>query len=143
MKINRKHLIFGAATIALGGSVSESSPLQKERVEGIGGLFFRSHDPKALAAWYQEHLGIDPHAWHQAAGTTAFTPFPNETNYFGSAQQAWMVNFRVRNLDAMVRQLQASSIEVKVDAKTYPYGRFARLHDPEGNPIELWEPTAA
>ena len=142
MTMNRRHLIFGAATLAMGTcSVSESSPLQKERVEGIGGFFFRSHDPKALTAWYQEHLGIDQPSWHQSAGPTAFAPFPNDTKYFGSPQQGWMVNFRVRNLDAMVRQLQASSIEVKVDPKTYPYGRFARLHDPDGNPIELWEPA--
>jgi glyoxylase I family protein len=61
------------------------------------------------------------------------------SKYFGSPQQAWMVNFRVRNLDAMVTQLRASNIEVKVDPEKYPYGRFARLHDPEENPIELWE----
>ncbi len=105
-----------------------------ERVLGIGGLFFRSREPKQLAQWYQLHLGIDPvpahygqSGWHQAAGPTAFSPFPMETKYFGSPQQAWMVNFRVRSLDAMVAQLRQSDIEVKVD--------------PEGNPIELWEPA--
>jgi glyoxylase I family protein len=149
MTIDRRSLIFGAATIALGSaSMSEPSTPQKERVQGIGGLFFRSRDPKGLASWYQEHLGIDPTpveynqpVWQQAAGPTVFAPFPRETDYFGSPQQAWMVNFRVRNLDAMVRQLRASNIEVKVDAEKYPNGRFARLHDPEGNPIELWEPA--
>jgi len=80
--------------------------------------------------------------WQQAAGPTAFTPFVMDTDYFGSKQQAWMVNFRVRNLDAMVAQLRKSNIEVKVDPEKYSYGRFARLHDPEGNPIELWEPTS-
>jgi predicted enzyme related to lactoylglutathione lyase len=63
------------------------------------------------------------------------------TGYFGSPQQAFMLNFRVRSLDAMVAQLQKANIDVKVDPKTYPNGRFARLHDPEDNPIELWEPA--
>ena len=113
-----------------------------ERVLGIGGLFFRSRDPKKLAEWHQLNLGIDHRVWQQAAGPTAFTPFAMDTDYFGSKQQAWMVNFRVRSLDAMVAQLQKSNIEVKVDPEKYPYGRFARLHDPEGNPIELWEPAS-
>jgi glyoxylase I family protein len=122
------------------GKVQMDTPT--ERVLGIGGLFFRSRDPKGLAQWYQANLGIDHQVWHQAAGTTAFTPFAMDTDYFGSQQQAWMVNFRVRSLDAMVAQLQKSSIEVKVDPKKYSYGRFARLHDPDGNPIELWEPSS-
>jgi catechol 2,3-dioxygenase-like lactoylglutathione lyase family enzyme len=120
----------------------------KERVLGIGGLFFRSHDPKALTMWYQHHLGINPTptdynqpVWRQAAGPTVFSPFPMDTKYFGSPQQAWMVNFRVRNLDAIVAQLRASSIAVDIDPETYPNGRFARLHDPDGNPVELWEPV--
>jgi predicted enzyme related to lactoylglutathione lyase len=112
-----------------------------ERVQGIGGLFFRSRDPKQLAQWYELNLGIDKQVWQQAAGPTAFTPFAMDTEYFGSKQQAWMLNFRVRSLDAMVAQLQKANIEVKVDPEHYPYGRFARLHDPEGNPIELWEPS--
>ena len=131
----------------------ESSPSdslsRRERVLGIGGFFFRSRDPKALAAWYQDHLGIDPTptdynqpVWQQAAGPTVFAPFPKDTDYFGSPTQAWMLNFRVRNLDAMVAQLRATQITVKVDEKTYPNGRFARLHDPEGNPVELWEPVS-
>jgi glyoxylase I family protein len=148
MTINRRDVISGAATIALGASaMSESKAVEKERVQGIGGLFFRSRDPKALSAWYQEHLGIDPTptelnqpVWRQAAGETVFAPFPHDTDYF-PLQQGWMVNFRVRNLDAMARQLRASGIEVKVDAQKYPNGRFARLYDPEGNPIELWEPV--
>ena len=110
-----------------------------EGVLGIGGLFFRSHDPKNLTQWYQVRLGIDQPSWRQAAGPTAFNPFPMDTDYFGSKQQGWMVNFRVRSLDAMVAQLQKSNIEVRVDPEKYSYGRFARLHDPESNPIELWE----
>ena len=117
-----------------------------ERVTGIGGLFFRAKDPKALAAWYEEVLGVtqvpdDYNAlpWTQEAGPTAFAPFSIDTDYFGKPEQAWMINFRVVNLDRMIAQLQAKGVEVKVDPENYPNGRFARLHDPEGNPIELWE----
>jgi glyoxylase I family protein len=119
-----------------------------EKVTGIGGLFFRAHDPKALGQWYQQHLGIsltptshnDP-VWQQEAGPTVFSPFPQTTDYFGDAQKSWMVNFRVRDLDNMAAQLQAAGIAVKIDPQSYPIGRFARLHDPEGNPIELWQPA--
>lgn len=150
MLIDRRTVIIGAATLAAVGTAESATPDTAERVLGIGGLFFRSREPKKLAQWYQLHLGIDPvpedygHAvWQQAAGPTVFTPFAMDTDYFGSKQQAWMVNFRVRSLDAMVAQLQKSNIEVKVDPEKYPNGRFARLHDPEGNPIELWEPAGA
>jgi glyoxylase I family protein len=154
MSIDRRSLILGASTLAtLGASaVTAAVPpdpkkLPKERVEGIGGFFFRSHDPKALAEWYQQHLGIDlmptehnQSVWQQAAGPTAFQPFPMDTKYFGSPEHAWMMNFRVRNLDAMVDQLRASNIAVDVESKDRT-GGFARLKDPEGNPIQLWEPA--
>jgi glyoxylase I family protein len=156
MTIDRRSLVLGASTLAaLGASrAAKPAPLEhnvkqpKERVSGIGGLFFRSHDPKAMAEWYQRHLGIDPTptdygqpVWQQSAGPTVFSPFPMDTKYFGSPQQAWMVNFRVRNLDAMVAQLRGAGIAVDINSEVYPNGRFARLHDPDGNPIELWEPA--
>jgi catechol 2,3-dioxygenase-like lactoylglutathione lyase family enzyme len=121
--------------------------LPAERVVGIGGLFFRAHDPKALAEWYRVHLGVVPvptsygqASWHTEAGTTVFAPFPETTKYFGEQAQAFMVNFRVRDLDKMAAQLTAAGIAVKVDPEKYPNGRFARTHDIEGNSIELWEP---
>jgi glyoxylase I family protein len=117
------------------------------RVTGIGGLFFRANNPEALAEWYLKHLGIDlPPAdygqkpWSQEAGPTVFAPFPAGSDYLGDATKQWMINFRVRDLDAMVVQLRAAGIAVTVDPENYPNGRFARLHDPEKNPIELWEP---
>jgi glyoxylase I family protein len=126
----------------------ESKGTEMEKVAGIGGLFFRAHDPKALGNWYQQHLGINltptgegGTVWQQEAGPTAFTPFPETTKYFGDAQKAWMVNFRVHDINKMVAQLRAAGIEVK-DPETYDgIGSFARLHDPEGNPIELWQPA--
>jgi hypothetical protein len=118
-----------------------------ERVTGIGGFFFRAKNPVALSQWYKVNLGIDlapadysQKAWSQEAGPAVFAPFPHDTNYFGDPDKHWMINLRVRNLDALVEQLRAANIEVAVDSEIYPNGRFARLHDPEGNPIELWEP---
>ena len=117
-----------------------------EKVSGIGGVFFRARDPAALSAWYDRHLGVTDLAagglpWRQAEGFTVFQPFPADTDYFGADRQ-WMINFRVADLDAMVAQLQAAGIEVETRAEwDSEVGRFARLHDPEGNPIELWEPA--
>ena len=126
----------------------ESGGTEMEKVAGIGGLFFRAHDPKALGNWYQQHLGIaltptseGGTVWQQEAGPTAFSPFPEKSGYFGDPTKVWMVNFRVHDLDKMVAQLRTAGIEVK-DPESYPnIGRFARLHDPEGNPIELWQPA--
>ena len=126
----------------------ESGGTEMEKVAGIGGLFFRAHDPKALGDWYRQHLGISltptsegETVWQQEAGPTVFSPFPETTKYFGDPNKVWMVNFRVHDLDKMIAQLRAAGIEVK-DPESYPnLGRFARLHDPEGNPIELWQPS--
>jgi predicted enzyme related to lactoylglutathione lyase len=119
-----------------------------EKVTGIGGFFFRARDPKALAAWYEQQLGInltpkgpDDHPWKQEAGETAFAPFKADTAYFGQdMSKQWMINFRVGSLDKMVAQLERAGVQVKVDPEKYPMGRFASLKDPEGNPIQLWEP---
>jgi predicted enzyme related to lactoylglutathione lyase len=118
-----------------------------EKVTGIGGFFFRARDPEAIARWYSDHLGValvpanyDDSPWRQEEGPTAFAPFPETTDYFPESK-TWMINFRVRNLDAMAEQLRAAGIEVEVVQESYPNGRFARLHDPEGNAIELWEPA--
>lgn len=119
-----------------------------ERVTGIGGFFFRARDTERLAQWYEQHLGVtrvpdsyDQESWEQTAGPTVFAPFAQDTGYFGRPEQQWMINFRVRNLTAMVAQLRAAGIEVEIDPETYPNGHFARLQDPEGNPIQLWEPA--
>ena len=115
-----------------------------EKALGIGGLFFRSRDPKALTAWYQTHLGIGepPYGmWSQEAGPTVFSPFAETTDYFGRDSQQWMLNLRVADMDAMIAQLQAAGIAVETRAEwdSPEMGRFARIHDPEGNPVELWE----
>lgn len=118
-----------------------------EKVLGFGGFFFRAEDPAALAAWYETHLGVtrvpqdyDQPGWQQEGGATVFAPFEKATAYFGNREKSFMLNFRVADLDAMIAQLEAAGIKVRRDPEQYPNGRFARLNDPEGNPIELWEP---
>lgn len=115
-------------------------------VTGIGGVFFRARDPKALRAWYLETLGVggigyDP--WQQQAGPTVFQPFPADTDYF-PADRGFMLNLRVTDLDGLIAALTQRGIEVitKPEWNMPDVGRFARLHDPEGNPVELWEPDA-
>ncbi len=118
-----------------------------EKVIDIGDLFFRARDPAALGRGYRDQLGVplvpsnyQEEGWRQEAGPTAFAPLPETSDYFGDANNAGMVNFRVRSLDAMAAQLRSASISVGVDPERYPTGRFARLNDAEGNPIQLWEP---
>jgi catechol 2,3-dioxygenase-like lactoylglutathione lyase family enzyme len=126
------------------------SPVTGPPVTGIGGLFFRARDPAALGAWYLEHLGVggDNGVWYQAAGPTVFAPFAQDTDYFGDTArqraQQWMINFRVSDLTSLISSLEAVGIDVETRAEwDSEIGRFARIHDPEGNPIELWQPPSA
>ena len=124
-------------------------------VKGMGGLFFRAHDPDALTAWYREHLGIGAGCnatgegpanewfWTVEGGPMVFAPFKADSDYF-AADKAFMLNLRVTDLDGLLEGLHASGIAVETrDAWDSPEtGRFARIHDPEGNAIELWEMPA-
>ena len=116
-----------------------------ERVLGIGGYFLRATDPAALSAWYRECLGLDTDEhglWHQADGPTVFAAFESDTGYFGSPAQQTMLNFRVRDLDAMIAQLRAKGAEVTDEPQDMEgVGRFGWVTDPEGNRIELWQPA--
>lgn len=116
-----------------------------EKVTGIGGFFFRSKNPVELNNWYERHLGIrqcpqeyEDGSWWQDEGPTVFGAEDEATQY-GRPEQTWRINFRVRDLDAMVAQLRAAAIEVRVEDTIYPNGRFAHLDDPDGNHIELWQ----
>jgi predicted enzyme related to lactoylglutathione lyase len=113
-------------------------------VTGIGGVFFRAKDPKALKEWYRTHLGVVGEGWtpwEQAAGPTLIMPFKGDTDKWPADKQ-WMINYRVSDLDALLSKLQAAGISVKTDPTwdSPETGRFALIHDPEENPVELWEP---
>ncbi|WP_329042871.1 VOC family protein [Streptomyces sp. NBC_00178] len=116
-----------------------------EHVLGIGGYFMRAADPAALSAWYRDRLGLDADAsglWRQDDGPTVFATFDADTDYFGSRAQRSMVNFRVRDLDAMLAQLRAGGADVAQETQDMEgVGRFGWVTDPEGNRIELWQPA--
>jgi predicted enzyme related to lactoylglutathione lyase len=116
-----------------------------ERVLGIGGYFLRASDPVTLSAWYRDCLGleVDEHGlWQHEDGPIVFTTFESDTDYFGSRGQQTMLNFRVRNLDAMLLQLQAKGADVSGETQDMEgVGRFGWVTDPEGNRIELWQPS--
>ena len=117
---------------------------EMQKVDGIGGVFFRGNDTGVLKEWYEKHLGIDisQGVWMASGGPTVFMPFQADTDYFGRDTQQWMINFRVSDMTAMIKQLVDAGIEVVTKSEwDSEIGRFARIHDPEGNPIELWEPA--
>ncbi len=125
-------------------------------VLGMGGLFFRADDPDALNAWYKEHLGIgagcdatgqghdNPWTWETLGRPMVFAPFKRDTDYF-ALDKTFMINLRVSELDALLGRLRAAGIDfiTKAEWDDPATGRFARIHDPEGNAIELWERPAA
>jgi len=118
-----------------------------ERVTGIGGVFFRSARPDVLRRWYAEHLGLEVEDWGGAVLTAAggetltWSIFDAGTDYFGPSGQQLMVNFRVRDLDAMLEQLRAAGVVVDDHVHEIEFGRFGWAVDPEGNRFELWEPA--
>ena len=125
-------------------------------VLGMGGLFFRAKDPEALAQWYKQHLGVgggcvgegmdeapNEWGWMTVGGPMVFQPFKADSDYF-AADKAFMLNFRVTELDRMLDKLRNDGVEVITEPEWEDpaLGRFARIHDPEGNAIELWAQSA-
>ena len=123
-----------------------------KRVTGIGGIFFKSADPKALGNWYRDHLGLDVTDWGGALfhwggegsepGTTVWSPFAQDTRYMQPGTASFMVNYRVEDLDALLAVLKDEGCNVVDSTETSEQGKFGWVIDPEGNKIELWEPPA-
>jgi len=123
------------------------------KVTGIGGVFIKAKDPKAMAAWYEKHLGVGfegqsymSFKWinennPDVPGSTVFSFFKTESDYFAPSASPFMINFRVKDLDALLDRLIAEGVEVVGDRQTYDYGKFGWCIDPDGNKIELWEPV--
>lgn len=115
---------------------------------GVGGVFLRAKDPKALSAWYAAHLGIPTQDGGalafdgpESTGMTVFAHFPLDTRYFGEGAQQVMVNFRVDDLDGLLERLAKAGARIDSKREDYAYGRFAWFWDPEGNRVELWQPA--
>ncbi len=120
------------------------------RATGIGGVFFKVRDPAATRAWYAEHLGIDVDAYGcsfppetDPAALTIWSPFAAETDYFGPGKQAFMVNFRVDDLDTLLAELAAKGMPCVGEPLDESYGKFGWIIDCDGHKIELWEPKSA
>jgi predicted enzyme related to lactoylglutathione lyase len=124
-----------------------------QRVRGIGGIFFKAKDPKALAKWYADHLGVAVEEWGGARfvwkdedprgdAATVWSPFSADTTYFAPSSASFMVNYRVDDLDAMLAQLRAAGAQVEDKVEDSEYGRFGWVVDPEGNKLELWQPPS-
>ena len=116
---------------------------------GIGGVFFKAKEPKALVEWYAKHLGLktDQYGstfwWKDKKGadcSTQWSPFADDTTYFAPSEKQFMQNFRVHDLENLLLQLAAEGVEIVGDTASYDYGKFAWILDIEGNKIELWEP---
>ena len=123
-----------------------------KRVTGIGGLFFKTEDPETIKAWYGKHLGLPVDAygctfwWKDQDGkdcSTQWSPFKKDTTYFAPSDKPFMMNFRVHDLEKLLETLEAEGVTVVGEMRTYEYGKFGWILDPEGNKIELWEPVDA
>lgn len=123
-----------------------------KRVTGLGGIFFKSENPKEQNQWYAKHLGLPTSdygttfEWREkdnaeTIGQTLWTPFKADTKYFEPSTKEFMVNFRVENLEWLLETLRAEGVTILGEMQVYDYGKFAHILDPEGNKIELWEPT--
>jgi|ERR1041385_1220523 predicted enzyme related to lactoylglutathione lyase len=129
--------------------VNKSDGTGKKRVTGIGGIFFKSKDPKVLREWYKIHLGLETNQygsvfeWRHATdstqkGFTQWSPFKETTNYF---VKDWMINYRVADLEWLVAELKKEGVTIADTVQSYNYGKFVHIMDMEGNKIELWEPN--
>ena len=131
---------------------STKKQIKMEKVTGIGGIFFKCHDPVKMKDWYKTHLGLNTDKygasfeWYQTPdstkkGTTQWSPFSENTKYFDPSTKDFMINYRVENLEALVKELENAGVTVLDKIETYDYGKFVHIMDIEGNKIELWEPV--
>jgi len=120
-----------------------------KRVTGIGGIFFKTKDPEKIKQWYSTHLGIKTNKyganfdWRKPDGTKGFTvwsTFKEDTKYFQPGEKDMMINYRVENLEELLRVLKEEGVTIVGEMEVYDYGKFGWILDPEGNKIELWEP---
>lgn len=124
----------------------------KNKVHGIGGIFFKSSDPEKMKSWYNENLGLVTNEYGslfefrksdhpKEKGYLQWSPFEENTEYFEPSEKEFMINYRVENLEDMVKELRANNVIILDRIQTFEYGKFVHILDPENNKIELWEPV--
>lgn len=127
--------------------LGETPAVWTDRVTGLGGVFFKSEDPKKMKEWYKKHLDIgDMFHWRDlsndtsGAGITTWCPFKKDTDYFDPSDKPYMFNYRVKNLKELYAKLKSEGVQIAGDIQEYDYGKFGWIVDNEGTKIELWEP---
>ncbi|MHA6278821.1 VOC family protein [Salinimicrobium sp. CAU 1759] len=122
----------------------------KKRVTGIGGIFFKTKDPKTTKDWYNKHLGLNTDQWGSTFWwkdkegsdcSTQWSPMKNDTDYYEPSKKQFMINYRVENLEELLEELKKEGVEIVGEMQTFEYGKFGWIMDPDGNKIELWEPN--
>lgn len=157
MKRTTLTIVLAATSFLFGFAFNIILTNQKEqtnmkKVTGIGGIFFKCKDPKAMNEWYKTHLGFNTSQygtsfeWRQEEdstkkGLTQWTPFAENTKYFEPSTKDFMINYRVDNLEALVEDLKKENVTILDKIETFDYGKFVHILDMEGNKIELWEPV--
>jgi predicted enzyme related to lactoylglutathione lyase len=122
------------------------------KVTGIGGIFFFTENPKETKAWYAKNLGLETNEWGstfqtrnknkpEEINTLQWSPFKKGSTYFAPSKKEFMINYTVQNIEALVNKLKENGVPILDDISSYDYGKFVHVMDPEGNKIELWEPT--
>lgn len=132
--------------------INQFNLINMKKVTGIGGIFFKCKDTNRMKEWYNTHLGLDTNQygvnfeWRELddpnkKGSTQWSPFSETTKYFEPSGKDFMINYRVADLEALVAQLKAEGVTIVDSIETYDYGKFVHIMDPEGNKIQLWEPS--
>lgn len=145
-------ILNGHTTVLENQSTDTFAETNEPRVTGLGGIFFKSENPQKLKEWYNKHLGLKTDQWgtnfewRQAdAGTqkgfTQWSPFSETTTYFEPSAKDFMINYRVKNLEALIEELKSEEVTVLDEIEEYEYGKFIHILDLEGNKVELWEPN--
>jgi len=121
------------------------------KVTGIGGIFFFSDNPKETREWYSKNLGLETNEWGSSfefrnanrpeeINYLQWSPFKKGSEYFAPSKKEFMINYRVQNIEGLVKKLKANGVTIVDEIETFEYGKFVHIMDAEGNKIELWEP---
>lgn len=153
----KKTLLLILLSSTFGFTINEmihrvDQPEKTKKVTGIGGIFFKCKDPKALREWYEKNLGLNTNQYGAVfefyrggdstqKGFLQWSPFKETTTYFGPSTKEFMINYRVANMDYLVSEFKKNGVQILDSIEVYEYGKFLHIMDLEGNKIELWEPN--